>query len=276
MTKKATTKTKQRTHHPRQTAASHKKVFDVIRPGKIPASPTSRPVIVKHQPAIQDDQLIPGAPPLHASDPAQKHPLMDAKQKVELKPLSSEEKSAPPSPIATVADASEAIAVKVVSGNASVPSAEEEQPIFKATKPTSSPEMAAVEERQQEEANAGHLALEQVVQTEFEPTAPTALPAAQTNAAPTPSIASSAPTAPSAAVRTLDELLAESGPPVLDEEPAATHAPVVSHHKRGLRWWEVLLITIGILVLAAIALNFLLDAELIQTSLNLPHTDVIQ
>ena len=39
-------------------AAQNGKVFDVVRPGKVPASPTSRPVIVGHAPPVKDDQII--------------------------------------------------------------------------------------------------------------------------------------------------------------------------------------------------------------------------
>ncbi|HEY5667773.1 MAG TPA: hypothetical protein VIR03_01270, partial [Candidatus Saccharimonadales bacterium] len=45
-----------------------KKVFDVMRPGKAPASPTSRPVVIGHKPQVHDDQLVPSADTRYASN----------------------------------------------------------------------------------------------------------------------------------------------------------------------------------------------------------------
>ena len=69
-----------------------KKVFDVTRPGKSTASPNSRSVIVGHKPPVADDQFVPGAastaPTLRASDPFEKHDLMDSKKKKLVLPVS--------------------------------------------------------------------------------------------------------------------------------------------------------------------------------------------
>ncbi len=70
-------------------SGGHKKVFDVVRPGKTPASATSRPVPASQKPPVADDQFVATktAPMLRASDPHTKHDLMDSKSKKSVAPL---------------------------------------------------------------------------------------------------------------------------------------------------------------------------------------------
>jgi hypothetical protein len=79
---------KPKKHTPPKT--HQKKVFDVVRPGKVLAAPNSRSVIVGHKPPVPDDQFVPTAPTLRASDPSLKHELLDSKKKKELTPLRSD------------------------------------------------------------------------------------------------------------------------------------------------------------------------------------------
>jgi hypothetical protein len=75
--------------------------------------------------------------------------------------------------------------------------------------------------------------------------------------------------------KSIEDLLAETGAPVL--EPEQSPSLIVSHHKQHqAKWWHPILVFVTILLLAAIAINFLLDAEVIKTSLSLPHTDLIK
>lgn len=70
-----------------------KKVFDVTRPGKSPASPNSRSVIVGHKPKVQDDQFVAEhtSHTTHwAGDPSEKRALMDSRKKIELNPGSGD------------------------------------------------------------------------------------------------------------------------------------------------------------------------------------------
>ena len=61
-----------------------------MRPGKTPASATSRPVLPAQKPPVADDQFVPGAPSLRPGDPSAKHELMNPKNKKELRPVSAE------------------------------------------------------------------------------------------------------------------------------------------------------------------------------------------
>ncbi|HUC89669.1 MAG TPA: hypothetical protein VMR45_02620 [Patescibacteria group bacterium] len=54
-----------------------RKVFDVHRPGRAPASPTSRPLITGHKPVIRD-------PAVTVNGVAEHRSLMDSKQKVQI------------------------------------------------------------------------------------------------------------------------------------------------------------------------------------------------
>ena len=63
-----------------------KKVFDVMRPGKTPVSPTSRPVIVGHKPQVKDPMM---------SD-RDERPLMDSNKKVTVQPAADASAPLPP------------------------------------------------------------------------------------------------------------------------------------------------------------------------------------
>lgn len=71
-------------------ASQNGRVFDVVRPGKVLASPTSRPVIVSHKPIAPDDQFV---------APADRQ-LMEHKQPVSLPSPSVSEQPDTPAEVA--------------------------------------------------------------------------------------------------------------------------------------------------------------------------------
>lgn len=265
MTNKHSTK---KTNH-----SSHKKVFDVMRPGKAPASPTSRPVITT-QKSVPDDQFTSGRKVL-AGDPDEKHELMDGKKRIAIKPADS-----PAGEIAsskTVSKKTEKVADEAkqdehqafsapVLDKATLSALTEEAkgaPVAKAdvaSKPSSDIDAKVLLEQ---------LAVEQVVEAPAEEVSPSEeqAPSAETGA-PSDTQSGSAKTH----AKTIDELLAETGAPQLDTAPESTK-PLVSYHRRGHSFFVTLLAIIIGAVIGLAILNFLLDAEIIHTTRDLPHTD---
>lgn len=79
-----------------QRPAARRQFFDVVRPGRTPASPTSRPVLPSNQPPVPDGSMKPSAPAV----PAKIAPIVSAPQPPAAPP-------APPRPpIAPAAQAS--------------------------------------------------------------------------------------------------------------------------------------------------------------------------
>jgi hypothetical protein len=302
------TKSEKVTVHTGKTSAkhhghSHKKVFDITRPGKAPAAATSRPVLVDHKAPVADDQFVPvkTAPPLLAANPAEKHNLMDGRHRKALMPLAAESETAPVlKVIPSGADA--AVPAHSQTADSKVPqkSADAEST---GTSPTPGKEASATEdpgwELDDDEAAAARLVMEQVVDADdgiashhLHGGLPDDDLAQKTSSggrvdAPGPSSViaeSSRQTGPeeSAAksfsqdnathAKTIDELLAETGAPNLDN-----HEPglIVSQHKTGSSLTKLLIVFFAILALAAIAFNLLLDAGYIDMSFGVPHTDFL-
>lgn len=67
-----------------------RKVFDVMRPGRAPASSTSKPVIVGHKPLVRDPAVTMAAPA--------RRPLMNAGRKVTVRPTAPVATPATPTP----------------------------------------------------------------------------------------------------------------------------------------------------------------------------------
>lgn len=67
------------------------------------------------------------------------------------------------------------------------------------------------------------------------------------------------------------DLLAETGAPDLSPQKAV----VSTHHHRG-SFFRIVLTFLLILIVGVVALNFLLDAGIIETELDLPYTDLIK
>lgn len=297
------------THH----AASHhsgKKVFDVMRPGKAPASPTSRPVIVGHKAEAQKTQAaVSGIG--EAASAATPH------SKISIQPLHSEEFShatqvaAAASAITTTASQPEdmpagapplAVAVDPEStvskqGLAAKTDPERVAPQPADTPPSSGPSLAADQ--------PPSLPKETPEPAAPTPPAPvsqadpgvthnlthgkTVLPPQPSEAAAAPQPAPAAVPAPAASpAETIPfgpvELNPPPGKPVPDAAPnnAKSAAPpalhpqdiqdiVVSHHATSV-WWHTLLLLVLVIIFGAIALNILLDAEIINLN-GIPHTD---
>lgn len=299
MHKEGTSKPKKAAHH-----VGHKKVFDVTRPGKSIAPSNSRSVITSHKPPVPDDQFVPGAPKLRASDPNEKHELLNSRHKKDLSPLtpgvdptSSAEVNSPSQATPEVAPATAGDAADTYADAALKPEATS-APLVpndkKADKPdplpereqatTSTPEVAApaapVKVSPPEPAQGvpeetpAHLIMEQTVQAEDLPIWENPATSQQNSQlSPRTSSASAGLPGTTGHAKTIEDLLAETGAPTL--EPDKPPALVVSHHHKHVPAWERILIFLFVLLLAAITLNFLLDAEIIRTSFDLPYTDLL-
>ena len=289
--KKETHKTKQHTakHH-----KSHKKVFDVVPPGKAPASATSRPVIVGHKPPVADDQFVPGAPPLRAADPSEEHELLDSKEKKHLEPTSpsagsadkpakheysaaipplTQAKNDKPTPTTPATASAPIVSEPTTPMSSEAPLSAETSVKDKNTPPPTHNRQGRTEEEElQEERPFGHLAVEQLVETDGLDTPEAPTPVNPTSVADGPPQATGAN--PNIQPKTIDDLLAETGAPSLEPTTAPTSI-IISHHASRASIWEPVLIFLVIIVLAAAVLNFLLDADIIKTTWSLPHTDVL-
>lgn len=309
MTKHDDQKPKQKGHRP---AHHHKKVFDVVPPGKAPASPNSRSVIVGHKPQVHDDQFVPSE---HwASDPREKRPLMDGHKKVALMPTGGDR-------AAQHAEQQEGHALKdgvvkppanTVSATA-VPDKEPAEVASVASEVAAKKPKSEPEETHSEHGNEKidpkdpslialeHLMVEQVieeptpgaeatsipesadsadavsglaVETEVKPGAPQSDTQLNSTSAaadfwdsPKNQDSPAPQTAPHGAS---DDLLAQTDAPILEPQKA-----VVSQHHHHASVWEMILTFLLVLLVGIVALNFLLDANIINTELQVPHTDLI-
>ena len=246
-----------------QTFWPSRKVFDVVRPGKSPASATSRPVVSSHKPQVPDDQFVPSANTRLAGNPSEKRPLLDGGKKLSITPLSDDAQS---EEATTPAMSAPAVDKKDKPEESQEPPEllpahfDDEEPAPAAGAPVADKPRSPAEEKPKEEElpptpaekpTPEQLAVGQVVKTEDE------LPSFDT------------PRSQSDPATTQDDVLAETDAPVLD------HA-IVSHHKHHTKLWEWLLIFFLIVLLALVALNFLLDAEVLTTDLDIPHTDLLR
>jgi hypothetical protein len=238
---------------------NNKKVFDVVRPGKSPASPTSRPVISSHKPQIPDDQFVPSTNARLAGDPSEKRPLMDSDKKRSLSPVSDDVSLAAEHTTPSEPDTEPVPSTLPAEQKAAFFDALSKKP----EEPAEAPELLPVEFTKEEDLGlppAGkptpeQLAVGQVVETDE----PSTVSAGDTHK---PSVSS---------FMTQDDVLAQTDAPLLERA-------VVSHHKHHAKTkvWEWLLIFFLIMLLALVALNFLLDAEVLTTELAVPHTDLLK
>lgn len=245
-----------------------KKVFDVVRPGKSPASATSRPVISSHKPQVPDDQFVPSANTRLAGNPSEKRPLLDGGKKLAITPLADDAKSEEVTPAVSL-PASEGTTAPAVDDkeNKLVESQEPLEELLPAhfddeghaaAAPLAVQPPAEEEPKEDElppalaeKPTPEQLAVGQVVKTDDE------LPSFDT------------PHPPSDATMSQDDVLAETEAPTLEQA-------IVSHHKHHTKPWEWLLIFFLIVLLALVALNFLLDAEVLTTELEIPHTNLFK
>lgn len=268
---------------PKPKSPAPKKVFDVMRPGKAPASPTSRPVIVGHKPQVADDQFVEGAHSKWAGDnPFAKHDLMDAKKKVDLFPAEQTNNAKPTDAIGVEPELPQEVPTREISPDDAVSAPEvgldelakltEELEPPKTPVVTEEPQTAPVVdteaeeraddqpvERETDKPSVEGLAVEQAVEK------PSADSEQQEDASQAkPQVTSDDLAKPA----NHNDVLASTSAPLLDKV-------VVSHHKHHTKWWEWLLIILLIIVVGLAALNFLIDAEIIKTNFDVPHTNLL-
>jgi hypothetical protein len=292
----------------KHTSSSHRKVFDIMPPGRAPASANSRSVPPSSKPPVADAQFVPPTTPSLASNPYDDKLLLSHHGSAELATPPSQAKSeapaslggsgqnatAPgdnttpaaesspsaayntPSAVADTATQTETplpadLELDELSPNPDAPAPPSlTQEVFSAPADSAAP--ATLD--QSDEAKAGQLAVEQVVKADndIEIGAPSELPADSVDSA--NSAAPSEPSTPKSD-KNIDELLAESGAPHLEtHEPAAGTGVIISQHQpKRHSWVGVILVIIASLLIAAVVLDILLDAEIIRTDLNVPHTN---
>jgi hypothetical protein len=217
------------------------KVFDVTRPGHTPASPTSRPVIVGHHSKVQDSTLT--DKPSGFLGEQSDNPMMDAHDKVDLRPSAEAASSNPES--------------KSVAPTAPI---ETQLPVDAAPEPPR-PSVTAT--------SAPPEAVPAVVGATAPPT----------GSAETPPNHNESPIGIAAPEPEKDSL-AYAAAPMPEPGVPTQQDVVVSHHagpKVGRRSWPKILIgSVIILVLAAAALDILLDAGVWKPAANIPHTHFIK
>jgi hypothetical protein len=272
-----------------------KKVFDVMRPGKALASPTSRPVITGHK-KIKEDMFVSGKD----SGRADSNPLDDDRQLMSHKDdkfagvAASPQKEAD-EPLGKAEQSSGAPTIETAVPPVSQETPAEEKPKLPANfpdeqdedVPTGAPEMSKPADSPEEGHNEDIALVPDEAQAPDDTTK-----SEQTDAAledlktqfaedkPTddtpdkvmtkePMSPAPQPEADEPKAMSHDDVLAATGAPVLE------HA-VVSHHKTKAKWWEWALIFVLVVVVALVALNFLLDAEVITVDVDVPHTNLIK
>ena len=298
-----------RTSHEHHAAAHHatKKVFDIMRPGKTPASPTSRPVIMGHKQSAQKSQAsvsgIGEAVPVAAAE----KPTIETKKLIQSEELDHaaqvaaaasaslaagltdpEDTPAGAPPVAI--DETPAVAVApAVDPPSSEPEAKSDtpQPVTQEPKPVASesaPAPTSVPEAPKEPpkdipsidpaATHGITHGKTIVPLSQQGQAPEppAVPAPATpapNFVPASGLSSPSP-APSAPLPSGDSKpVAPASAPQL--HPNDIQDIVVSHHATSV-WWHAILLLVLVIVLGVIVVDILLDAEIITIS-GVPYTD---
>lgn len=219
-----------------------KKVFDVARPGKTPAAPGARPVITNRKTVDDPDVSV-------------KHSLMNPKQKITIRPTSgkaadaktetksqSKEPTGPP-PVKDQSDSSVKVSINPKSPTPAEPkSAHAELP------------KAAIIDQ------IGKTAADDANVTVQEPTETTDKPSTEST------YAASTPSEPESSSPERTE------PMHMGMPQEFSNAVVSQHGKRRTLGLEILAVLIILVLLAAIA-NLLVDAEIIKTNFDLPHTN---
>ena len=318
----------QRPHHPAHTEHGQgKKVFDVMRPGKAAASPTSRPVVVgqkaqakRTQAAVSgigdSVQAVVAIKPAgaasveldeqdHAAQVAAAASASVAADVTERTDVEDRPAGAPPVAIAlnppvavatTVAPLTpEAVAnldgekPPAASDTPAPPEEPASEPVVQsetsepASAPPPPPDLVPDASAPPEAGrNLSHgktimpLSAAQQDQTSAQPETPSAPTSDDQQADSEPSApvpAETQPEAPKDAPKPAEKKTdAAKGPSVPELHPQDIQDIVVSHHATSV-WWHSLILIILVLVLAVIALDILLDAELVDVPFNVPYTD---
>jgi hypothetical protein len=250
-----------------------RKVFDVTAPGKSTAASNSRGVIVGHKKKVKEDMFVDSSQAqgsmMSGNPDDEKRDLMTSSEKVSIKPISQDmEASAPPVTKKTLAAP---IGATAMPREPEMPAPVPEEP-----EPVQTPF---------QEITSAPLLGDKSATPETPEPAKEAAPAAEQL---TPEqVATNKAMENPPTVETPKEILEEAatdtdGKSMSGEDLlAGTHAPnlgqtIVSHHHHKTKWWEWLLIFFLIVIIALVALNFLLDAEVLTTTLDVPHTDLIK
>jgi hypothetical protein len=243
-----------------------RKVFDITRPGKTPASATSRPVISSRQ-AVKDQDF--------SADP-DKSSLLNPKQKITIQSKEDTDKENKSDDTRRSAPQPEEkpVAPPSVPDKAESPAKPDAHPA-PASSASQAPGAPPLTEQPSEQSpskddeapNLGSAALDgaQTEENAVQATASTQPPAE---------------TAPKALTQSETESTPQKAPASDKSEPAHMNLPqhfasenvVVSHHRKHQNLWAEILAVLIILLLLAAILNVLLDAEIIQTNL-IPHTN---
>ena len=246
------------------------RVFDVMRPGKAPASPTSRPVIAGHRPAAQAAQVRVSGIGASGTEPS----LLDSHKKVDVKPSVSADAASPhdmppvpPAPHAASTVPTPKAEPATPAPAASTPAVWTESP-FQAHKDAETPPSpepaetkAALAEPKPKKGKA----------TEEEPEKPID-PAKLDDAAmepepPAPIPAEPEKPVPVTPIEDLHDPVHHVAAPNLDGQV------VVSHHTTAPKGTGRLVALIVLMVLFALILvDILLDAGVLTTSV-IPHTN---
>ena len=280
------------------------RVFDVSRPGKAPASPTSRPVIMGHKPEAQAAQTavsgIGEASPLLAKRKIQVLPAGDPAEEPMVAPpadTSSVPEDVPagaplPTPTDTEEGALGATAVEATSGPPALPPEKAAEPIAKPEQlPAEKPKLviapASESETQEEtpEPEASGPEAPKAETSEAEAPAEPTSEAKPEEAAPAPdlptsSLASSSVPDSEATIpeeSAVDPLKPQETPPYPKIDPLFDEAGhiVVSHHNHHQRHAvNVVALLLLIVLLAVVAFDVVLDLDLLKVD-GLPHTNLL-
>ena len=232
------------------------KVFDVRRPGKAPASPTSRPVIVGHKPQAQSTQIAvsgigEASPPLLAKE-KKIDPIVQVPAAESMAEPIAQEATSPTTPAIPDPKEVEALATAALATTTEAPAAPDESPqqAEVETEPSPSPaEDTSAVSAPEEKPPAIEIPADPAVAPDKDATPLSgAIPAATEEIEPEPVI---------------EPLFDKSG-------------IVVSHHgtHAGGSTTKILLLLLLVLLLAAAIADLLLDAGILTLN-GIPHTNFL-
>jgi hypothetical protein len=286
-----------------QSMQSSRKVFDVAMPGTLPPSPTARPLIPPQQPPVADAQFIPHRSARLAANPAERHELLDSAGKYDrpsLLPPLPEPTVSPKDHLLPAGDEapprkkthrviSSAILNREVSlsneqktadSESVSESADDAQTTAELSGPENAPSDYLLEETGDPYAellasidqdtspdidSADDVEFLRQDNQESDATAPADDADATQQALHTPFADQARADAGSN-----DDVIANTSAPLFDPQQM-----IISHHRQGSHVGRTILIVLGILLVLALIGNLMLDAEVIHTEINIPHSNFI-
>ncbi len=244
--------------------SQNKKVFDVVRPGKVLASPSSRPVIVGHKPQIQDDQFVQPTDehPTNSTPSESTAPLMSHNDATEVKPLIDSDTAVAELPIEEQKPTEEASAPLALPATASPDEPQKERQPVEEPEPEPEPQPEPQAKEPTPKPSPESLAVSQAVEVdkgqEDRPAEPQPI-ATKTEPPKTDKLA---------------ELVDEEE--LLESDEFDLGKAIVSHHKGPTSWGKILLLFLLLIVLVVAGLDLLLDAGIVTTGFDVPHTDFVK